>query len=379
MRLPPYKLVTTQKEWLECLKALQQEPRLAIDLEANSLFAYREQVCLIQISIPGQDYIVDPTAALELGGLGDLFGNPDIEKVFHAAEYDLILVKRQYDWILKNLFDTMWAARILGYPRCGLANLLHDFFDVQQDKKHQKANWCRRPLTDSMLAYAQMDTHLLLRLRDEMAEELRDDNCLAEAQEIFAGQCHIHLNDNSFNPDDFWSINGTRDLSPQKQALVKALFIFRDSQARRLDRPPFKVFDNRTIIELAEAAPKYLEELSHIHGMSRGQVRRYGRPILQVIAQARHDRPPKRPPKTNKRPPDAVVNRYEKLHNWRKEKAKKRGVESDVIISRVALWSLAWANPQSAAELANTDKVGPWRQETYGAEILTLLDDLRIR
>lgn len=374
MTLPPYKSVTEQEDWLACLCALEQEPRLAIDLEANSLFAYREQVCLIQISIPGQDYIVDPTAPLELSGLGRLIANPDVEKVFHAAEYDLILVKRQYGWILNNLFDTMWAARILGYPRCGLANLLHDFFGVQQNKKHQKANWCRRPLTDSMLAYAQMDTHLLLRLRDMMAQELIDSDRMEEAREIFAGQCHIRLNDNKFNPDDFWSINGVRDLTPNKRALAKALFIFRDRQAHRLNRPPFKVFGNRTIIELVEADPRYVEELSHIHGMSSGQIRRFGRQILQVISQARHDPPPKRP-KSNSRPPDDVSNRYEKLHNWRKLKARKRGVESDVIISRGALWALAWANPQSAAELNETDGVGPWRSAAYGAEILALLNE----
>lgn len=373
MTLPPYKLVTTQAQWLDCLSALQQEPRLAIDLEANSLFAYREQICLIQISIPGQDYIVDPIADLELSGLGRLIQDPDIEKVFHAAEYDLILVKRQFGWILKNLFDTMWAARILGYPRCGLANLLHDFFDVQQNKKHQKANWCRRPLTDSMLAYAQMDTHLLLRLRDDLADELADSNCLVEAQEIFADQCHIRLNDNKFNPEDFWSINGTRDLSPQKRALAKALFIYRDSQARRFDRPPFKIFDNRTIIELAEAAPKYLEELSHIHGMSKGQIRRYGRSILQVIDRARHDPPPKRP-KANERTPDVVANRYERLHNWRKLKARERGVESDVIISRHTLWALAWANPHTMDELVNIDGMGPWRSDAYGTEILAFFN-----
>jgi ribonuclease D len=229
-----------------------------------------------------------------------------------------------------------------------------------------------------MLAYAQMDTHYLLRLRDEMTAELIDNDCLTEALEIFADQCHIELSDNKFKPDDFWSINGTRDLSPQKRALVKALFIYRDQQARRLNRPPFKVFNNRTIVELAEAAPRYLEELSHIHGMSAGQIRRYGRSILRVIAQARHDPPPKRV-KSRTRPPDNVTTRYERLHNWRKSKARERGVESDVIISRSALWTLAWANPRTVADMKDMEKVGPWRRKAYGPEILALLDDLQTR
>jgi ribonuclease D len=378
VNLPPFKLVTTQKQWLGCLGALRQEPRLAIDLEANSLFAYREQVCLIQISIPGQDYIVDPTANLDLSGLGELLADEKIEKVFHAAEYDLILVKRQYGWTLQNLFDTMWASRILGYPRYGLANLLQDSYGVEQNKKHQKANWCRRPINEQMLAYAQMDTHYLLRLRDQLDAELKDSDCLAEAHEIFADQCHIELSDNNFKPDGFWSINGIRDLSPKKRALVKGLYTFREQQARQLNRPPFKVFNNRTIIELAEAAPKYLEELSHVHGMSTGQIRRYGQSILEVLSHPSHDPAPKRPQPTI-RPPDEVTVRYEKLHNWRKSKARDRGVESDVIMSRGALWTLAWANPQSLTELEGVDKIGPWRRETYGQEILALLNKSRPR
>jgi len=372
--LPPYQLVTQDGQWAACLARLKQEPRLAIDLEANSLYAYRERICLIQISIPGQDYIIDPTAIKDLSGLGALIQDPDIEKVFHAAEYDLILTKRQYGWELDNLFDTMWAARILGYPRCGLANLLADFYDVQQDKKHQKANWCRRPLDESMLYYAQMDTHHLLSLRDDLADELAENDCLVEAREIFAEQSLIKLNDNHFDENDFWNINGIRDLAPNKYALVKALFIFRDQQARKLDRPPFKVFGNRTIIELAEAAPQYLEELTHIHGMSRGQIRRYGQQILDLLSKARRDPVPQRP-RNNTRPPDSVANRYEKLHRWRKQRARKRGVESDVIMSRTALWALAWSKPGTLNELEAVGEIGPWRRKTYGAEILAILNE----
>ena len=147
MTLPPFKFVKNHSTWTKCLAQLHREPRLAIDLEANSLYAYRERVCLIQISIPGQDYIVDPIVGFDLEALGAIIADPAVEKIFHAAEYDLILLKRQYNWTLNNLFDTMWATRILGKDRCGLANLLRSYFQVKQNKKHQKANWCKRPLS----------------------------------------------------------------------------------------------------------------------------------------------------------------------------------------------------------------------------------------
>ena len=130
MDLAPFKFVKNQDEWHSCLNSLQKQPRVAIDLEANSLYAYQEQICLIQITIPDQDFIVDPLSDLDLSELGGLISNPRLEKIFHAAEYDLILFKRQFGWHLQNLFDTMWAARILGYSRCGLANLLNSSYGV---------------------------------------------------------------------------------------------------------------------------------------------------------------------------------------------------------------------------------------------------------
>lgn len=375
MRLPSYQLVTTTHDWQTCLAQLRQEKRLAIDLEANSLYAYQERICLIQISIPDYDFIIDPVAHLDLTGLGQIIQDPDVEKVFHAAEYDLILMKREHNWKLENLFDTMWAARILGYARVGLANMLEQFYDVRLNKKYQKANWCKRPLSSAQLTYAQMDTHFLLRLRDNLAQQLEEAGCLAEAKETFAEQTTVHPSSNTFDPDSFWSMSGIRDLTRRQQAIVKALFIYRDEQARRQNRPHFKVFGDRTILELAQKAPQNLATLDSIHGMTKGQIRRYGRQVLQVIRDAEHASLPERPRRTGRRQPEAVIARYEKLHNWRKERAQARGVESDVIISRDALWKLAQANPRTEADLVDIDALGPWRRQTYAAEILRVLKE----
>ncbi len=373
MKLPPFRLVTKPFEWSECLDRLRVEPRLAIDLEANSMFAYRESVCLIQISTPSQDYIVDPTASLDLDGLGQLISDPEIEKIFHAAEYDLILLKRQYGWELNNLFDTMWGARILGYQRFGLASLLEQFYEVRLNKRYQKSNWCQRPLAPEQLAYAQHDTHFLFQLRDRLSQELREAGCEEEAAEAFADQTRIKLNDNSFDPDSFWSINGIRDLSRQQQAILKALNIYRDQEAQRRDQPLFKIFNERTMVELARQAPTDMDELARVHGMSRGQIRRYGRALLRVIGNGKKAQPPAFPRRQHKRRSDAVVLRYDRLHKWRKKRAQSRGVESDVIVSRAALWEIASTNPQSGDELEQLESIGPWRCAAYGDEILRVV------
>ncbi len=370
MTLPPHRLITSSQTWEECLEHLKVEHRFAIDLEANSMYAYRERVCLIQISTATADFIIDPLVSLDLSGLGALLADPTIEKVFHAAEYDLILLKKDYGWELQNLFDTMWAARILGYARCGLASLLEDLYQVRLDKRFQKSNWCERPLHASQLNYAQLDTHYLLRLRDFLAAELHQKGYTPEAQETFAEQCQVQPNPTEFDPDSFWAINGIHELSAQAQAIVRALHIYRNQEAQKRDQPLFKIFSDKTLIELATQTPKTLQQMQQIHGMSPGQVRRYGHHILPLFTN--HYEPPT-PPKRNKRPSDAVLNRYDKLHNWRKKRAMARGVESDVIVSRDALWAIAEANPKTLPELSAINALGPWRYQTYGKEILHVL------
>jgi ribonuclease D len=369
--LPPYRIVADPRAWAACLDDLRRAPRLAVDLEANSMFAYRERVCLIQISTATVDYIIDPTQQFDLSGLGEVIADPAVEKVFHAAEYDLILMRRDYDWHLNNLFDTMWAVRILGYSQMGLAGLLDSFFGVRTSKRFQKANWCRRPLSAAELAYAQKDTHYLLPLRDRLATELERAGHWAEAEEIFREQARVRMPNNGFDPEGYWHLNGTYDLAPEQQSVLRALYLFRDREAKRRDVPHFKVMADRTLLEVAARMPTRMTDLADIHGMSDGQKHRYGRMLLDLIADARRTpspQPPQRPP----RPADSVLNRYDRLHHWRKSRAQARGVESDVIVGRDALWTIARAAPRTLEELAALDVLGSWRLATYGEEILEL-------
>jgi ribonuclease D len=372
VKLPPYTLIATPSAWQECLAQLRREPRLALDLEANSMHAYREQICLIQISIPARDYIVDPLAQLDLTGLGEIVVDPAVEKIFHAAEYDLILMKREYGWQLRNLFDTMWASRILGVARVGLASILEDLYQVQLNKRLQKANWCKRPLPTDYLDYAQCDTHYLLSLRDHLADELQARGHWEEALETFAEQTQVSPADQEFNPEGFWSIHGATDLTGRQQAILQALYLFRDKEAHRRDLPLFKIFGDKTLLEIAQASPRQVEELKQVTGMSPGLIRRYGRQLIQVVRQGKLAPPPPYPAR-HKRLPPAVLERYDRLHTWRKERAARRGVESDVILSRGAMWALAQAAPRTIADLQAIPELGDWRRRAYGAELINLL------
>ena len=154
-------LVTKPERFQRVVDALLNQPIVSVDTESNSLFAYREQVCLIQFSIPGHDYLVDPLALKNIRALGRVFANPHIEKIFHAAEYDLLTLQRDFGFEFRNLFDTMVAARILGRSRVGLGSLLEDEFGIHLQKKFQRANWGRRPLPPEMVRYASKDLSLI--------------------------------------------------------------------------------------------------------------------------------------------------------------------------------------------------------------------------
>ncbi len=364
-----YEYIDTQVAWDRCLELLNRELRVAVDLEANSLFVYREQVCLIQLTIPGRDFIVDPLAGLDLSGFGELLANERIEKVFHACEYDLMLLKRDYDWQLCNLFDTMWAARVLGFKHMGLAWFLHEFYDVKVSKKYQKANWGLRPIQPELLAYAQGDTHHLLDLRDDLALRLEEADQMIEALEIFENQCIVRLPDQEFSPDGFWTIRGARTMAPQHQAVLKALYVFRDEEARRRDQPAFKVLNNEGLIGMATTLPDNKKDLADIRGVGPRNMDRYANRLLEIIKAAQHDPAPERP-KRKKRPDPKAADRFERLSQWRRDRAIARGVESDVILSRETMWDIARGNPNSLDDLAQIPGIGPCRLDLHGEDIL---------
>lgn len=356
--------------------ATQQVPVISVDTESNSLFAYFHRVCLLQISLPGQDYVIDPLA-VDLAPLGPLFADPACEKIFHAAENDILGLKRDYAFTFANIFDTMLAARILGWPQAGLAAILASKYDVHLNKSLQRADWGRRPLNQDLLAYAQLDTHYLLPLRDQQEAELRAKNRWEEAQESFARLPQVEWVEKPFDVDGFWSLPGARDLSPSALAVLQQLFLWREQQARKEDRPPFKVIDQRTLVGISRQQPADQEGLRRVGGMTSGQTRRYGAAILQAVARGRKAPAPAPPKRTNGngygRPDPRTIDRFDALRSWRTERARQRGVDPDVILTNDQLMTIARQAPATVEALAATNVMGPWKLSEYGEAILRLL------
>jgi ribonuclease D len=370
--LPPPILVADEDSLGRLAGTLALCPVVAVDTESNSLHAYRERVCLIQFSTLAADYIVDPIGLTDLSPLAPLFANPGQQKVFHAAEYDLICLRRDYQFEFTNIFDTMSAARTLGWPQVGLAAILDTHFGVKMNKRYQRADWKRRPLTPEQLDYARLDTHYLVALRDRQLQALTEAGRWPEADEEFARLARPRGDSEASGPDPaFWRVKGARDLAPAQAAVLQALFAYREQQAERMDRPPFKVMGEATLMELARRVPRRREDLENLPGMTPDQIHRHADGVLHAIQQGLQA-PAQRAPQAD-REPDDVRDRYDRLHAWRKERARTRGVESDVILPRTALWDLARRPPRTRGELARVTDFGPWRRETYGEEILALL------
>jgi ribonuclease D len=345
--------------------------QLAVDTESNGLYAYQEQVCLIQFSTGETDYLVDSLALSDLSPLGPIFGDPRIEKIFHAAEYDVLCLKRDFGFQFANLFDTMLAARILGRKEVGLGNLLAAEFDLELDKRHQRANWGKRPLPAGMLSYARLDTHYLADLRERMAGQLIEMDRLALAEEDFQRMCDLKPAPLQTEPDSCWNVAGSRDVTPRQAAVLQSLVEFRSRHARYANMPPFKILGNETLLEIVTRMPKTTEDLAGIRGLSSGAIDRLGSDLLLAVERGRQAAPIHAP--RNHRPPEAVVRRLENLRTWRKEAAREMGVESDVILPRETLTTIATENPRGLEELAVVMQSLPWRLEHFGAQILQVL------
>ena len=324
-------LVRSTDALTELVRDLSGQPRIAVDTESNSLHAYRERVCLIQFSTLQTDYILDPLALDDLQQLAPIFSNSAIEKVFHASEYDLICLRRDYGFSFTYIFDTMQAGRILGRKQAGLDRLLEEKFGVKMNKRYQKADWAVRPLSRDLLLYARLDTHYLLPLRDLLKAELEEHGLWQLAQEDFQMACNPNGSKPKPEAPAWMRFSTRRDLTPRDLTVLNELLSWREKIAEQMDRPPFKVLDDDRLVEIAKAKPTTLDELAEI-GLSSKQLDSWGGQLIEAIKRSEKLPLVQRIPAL--RPDATYLKRLDKLKDWRKKAAAKMDVESDVILPR---------------------------------------------
>lgn len=373
--LAPVNFITRQDELCHLVDSLLDEPLVAVDTESNSLHAYRERVCLVQLSTRTADYILDPLALPDMQPLGVLMAATHIEKVFHAAEYDVMCMKRDFGFEFDTIFDTMLAARICGLPAVGLGSLIKAYEGIDLDKSHQRDDWGQRPLPEESLHYAQMDTHYLPLLRDVLFRELEMRGRLDEAMESFAELHNIPAaSGRAFDEDGFWNLGRPYLLKKQEMAVLREVYLLRERIAQQTDVPPYKVIENKALVNIARAMPSTLGDLRDVHGIGRKQVSHYGKRILRAVQRGLSQKDQLPPQPYHPIPDPVITERYTLLHAWRKARALQRGVESDIIVSKHVLWDVARSVPATLDELRDVSGMGPWRMDAYGEEILDVLE-----
>ncbi len=269
MTLNSAALIENQHDLSKLIGNLEKSAHVAVDTESNSFYAYFNRICLIQVSTEHQDYIIDPFSAGDIEAFGKILANPDIEKIFHAAPNDIAGLKRDFKFTVHNIFDTSVAAKMLGYKQLGLAPILLEHFGISLNKKWQRYDWGRRPLRNEQIEYARFDTHFLIPLRHRLVEELKEKEILEAAREAFEKLCAQQITEKQFRPGDFLHIYGAQSLDAIGKRILKALYLFREKEARRRDRAPFRILTNETLLRLALQRPRSLQDFTKIKGIPR--------------------------------------------------------------------------------------------------------------
>jgi len=345
-------VITSAPQLADLLKAIEPIERVAVDTEADSLHCYREKLCLLQISIPEHDVIVDPLADVDLAPLRDALASKEI--VLHGADYDLRLLRRNLNFAPAKIFDTVIAARMIGIREFSYAALVKRYFEVELAKGSQKANWAQRPLSKKMAEYAINDTRYLLELTERLEKELESRGRM----DWFRQSCQRALEqaaiDRERDLDEAWRITGAGALRGRASAVLRELWNWRECEAEAVDRPPFHILQNRELLHAAEQfAHGETPDYRHFSDRRRRAFREAGERALKLPEKDW----PVRPKRLGTRPTAEVIKRIEKLRNNRDQAAKELQIESSFIAPRATLEAIAADQSRADALLV------PWQCE----------------
>lgn len=361
----------------ELEEGLRGQHRVALDCEAAGFHRYSDRLCLVQVSTPDADYILDPLSFDPSESLRPVLESPEVEVVVHGADYDLRLLDRDLGIRPRGIFDTQVAAAFLGEPSLGLAALLERHLGVVVSKKHQRADWARRPLPADMLEYAATDTRHLLELADTLRSRLEPLGRLEWAREEFAELERIRWED--VLEDPVLKVRGSRDLTPRELAALREALAWRDRVARQRDRAPFRVAGDQPLLDLVKRRPRSLEELSRLGGMDPRIARIEGGELLEQLERverlplAELVPYPDRRPNGRGRPPPDVEDRIERLKRVRNRHAEALGIDRGTLMANSVILEIAWVRPRTMAALRSVTGVKDWQVETVGRDLLEVL------
>lgn len=332
-------VIDSPERLAEALSELEHASWLAMDTEADSLHAYPEKLCLLQLSHPGGELLVDPLAGLDLQPLLRLLARHQL--ILHGGDYDLRLMYRTWQFVPAAIFDTMSAARLVGCRRFGLTDLVHKFLGLTLEKGPQKANWGQRPLTPRMTAYAEADARYLKPLEEKLTAELVQLGRLEWHREVCSRIVQEATRPSRTDPDLVWRIRGSNTLDRLALGVLRSIWQWREQEAIRANRPTFHVLNHETLVDLAAAAARWG---AVPHQLPRHLTPRRRQGLVKAIEEALSLPPSQLPEKLrteHKRLPLSVGRRATQLRERRDRRAADLNLDPSFLASRGQLLELA--------------------------------------
>ncbi len=368
-------LIVSAQALHKLMERLRGRARIAVDTEAASFHRYVDRVCLIQVSSDQETALIDPLAVEDLSALGEQLADPEVEVVFHDADYDLRILHRDYRFRARNIFDTRIAAQLVGEPAVGLGSLLQKHFEVTLDKKFQRADWSRRPLTPEMIRYAADDTRFLPALRDELERRLEDQHRMDWAREEFRLLEKIRWTGMASDEDAYLRIKGARALNPRGLAILRELHSWREHTAESLDRAPFRIVSNAALLVIAQQAPKTAKRLKSLQGVPGSVVRQYSAQLLEAVRagiELPADRLPKLPKRARPKPDPVYDRRLDRLKALRNRRAKEIDMEPGLLCPNGTLQAVARSAPTDPKEVTKVEGLRRWQKAVLGRDEILL-------
>ena len=373
---------TQDYKWIDSRQGLQQvvdcfknKKAIGVDMEMDSMFHYREKICLIQMATEQHTFIIDPLKISNMSLIKPLFENRRIKKVFHGADYDVRSIFRDFKIDINNLFDTELASRFMGVHHSGLESVLNSRFDVVLDKRYQKKDCSQRPLPVHMVAYAASDACFLVPLARELEKELQQKKRLSWVKEECEWLSRVRTTVNDKRPL-FLNFKGAGRLKPRDLVVLEALLQYRHTIAMAKDRPLFKTIGNASLVTLVNRKPTSLKHLTASRALSTKQTKQYGRELIAIIEGAVNtpsDQLPVYPRKRAPRLKPMVSHRISKLKTWRDAKAASLEIDASLVLTKMLIYDIAQKNPTSIQQIKTIDYLRKWRVTEFGREILELL------
>jgi len=369
------KLITEYNDWIETFNLLSQEKIVAFDLEANGMHAYPEHICLLQFGTVEDQFIVYPEALGNADELRAFFQNEEIEKIFHSCDYDIRSLFRDYNIVVKNMFDTSVGAQFLGASQLGLANVLNRFLNLEIEKntKIQKMDWGKRPLSENELKYAADDVFHLIDLRNLLVEKLEKLNRLNWVKEEIIRLIKVRFGENVSMENSFLRIKGVRALRPHQLAVLRELSIFREKLALKKNSPPYKIIGNKTLITLAINPETDINSLKGIGKWLLNQARKDLADALNRGVKAE----PVSLPKLPRRPvwSNSANARLSILKEWRLRKGTELSLDPAILWPVASLQRMARKPAELSENLSdvNNSDVRTWQKKLFAKELKILV------